>query len=215
MQSTTKERITLIAAVIAAAASTTSAALTSGTNRSVAQFTAVAAAERERESFRRTQIDRLVSSALEAAVHLHTQYDASQNVAWIAANTEPPLASQAFQSIEQIRFSLASLVAMGVVPKEKLVDADRLLLSLRLDWHTFSSTRAAYRDALRAGAIKMSGQASEKARAIEKRYLESAEKYEGHLRSLRELTASINGAIGGASAPQLSAGGNAPQAVLR
>lgn len=103
---------------------------------------------------------------------------------------------------------------MGVVPKEKLDSADRLLSSLRLDWHTFSSTRAAYRDALRAGTIKMSGQASEKARAIDERYSESAKKYEGHLRSLRELTTSINGAIGGSTAAQLSTGGATPQAAL-
>jgi hypothetical protein len=102
---------------------------------------------------------------------------------------------------------------MGVVPQEKLVNADRLLSSLQLDWQTFSSTRAAYRDALSAGTIKMSGQASEQARKIEERYLESAKKYEDHLRSLRQLTASITGSIGGTSAAQPGAAGDAPQAA--
>lgn len=213
MHATTKERITLIAAVIAAMASITAAFLSSVTNRSVAEYSAVATAERERESFRRSQIDRLVTLTLEAAIHLQAQYNASHNVPWIVANPEASLASQAFQAIEQIRFSLASLVAMGVVPQEKLVDAERLLSSLRLDWHSFSSARAAYRDAVNAGIIKMSGQASDKARVTEKRYLEMAKNYEGHLRSLRELTASVNGAVGGTNAAQPGAAGNAPKAA--
>ena len=175
-----KEGATLVAAIIAALASVFGVA-----------YSAFSTGERELNTFRRSQVERLLIVAFSAGSSLQARFASSQYVPWLKSTEETDLIEKDFTDIESIRYTFSSLVQMKAVPETTLPKLEDFLETLIIDWQVFSSARDAYRKAVLKGVIEESGEAGEDTQPTSKRYEEQRRRIGEKLTDLRTFIGEV------------------------
>lgn len=158
----------------------------------LAEIAARFTADREYASFRRTQLDWLTRAWFDASTTLFAQLESSEHVLFILTTQEQDLVKQSDEAFGRLRQVVVSLEAIGVISSGHVDRIKSLLSTAQSRWRTFASLRATYRSAVKEGLISELGHASEAAKPIEQRSIDSVRA----LRSaLTDLTVALSTAL--------------------